>query len=500
MPKVNIPIAQGFYVSDALPISSQRAVNWIPNAPQTDTITNGNLFGTPGIVELTTHTGIDTTRGAHVMAGVPYFVIGLTLYRLNEESPDVFSTTALGTIEGADRVFMADNGEQLCIVAVPDDLTTGKSYILPRDTELLVEITDPNFDGPAASVVYYSSFFVFHKSDGKKFFNSNVADGLTYDAFDFNDATADPDQIRALSVYRDQLYVIGSETTQVFRATPRVPAPLQSIQGAVLDVGITSPQSVSLFAGRFAFVGAGVNESPAVWIVNGASKKKLSTTAIDNELSKLTEDEVGNIHSWVYSESGGYFFGLVLPETCFVYDVINQRWHERQSVKGTTLSQYRVSTMTSAYGRVLVGDLQDGRIGQLNEDVYTEYNTIVQRFMTTRPFDNLGNPGFVSSIEAVVENGVGLAADVSVSSGKTPGNQDILVTGGKDPQITFSWSDDGGRTFVGNLSRSMGLIGEYRERPIWRRLGRFSRSRVLKFEVTTPNKATLIKVEANFNG
>ena len=40
-------------------------------------------------------------------------------------------------------------------------------------------------------------------------------------------------------------------------------------------------------------------------------------------------------------------------------------------------------------------------------------------------------------------------------------------------------------------------IGEYKRRQIWRRMGRFPRSRVLRLEISAPNKATIIKVEAD---
>ena len=81
MPKIQIPIANGFYQSASLPISAQRCINWYPNIPQGDTVTNANLFGTPGVEQLATVSSVDVTRGAIVSASVPYFVIGGALYK-----------------------------------------------------------------------------------------------------------------------------------------------------------------------------------------------------------------------------------------------------------------------------------------------------------------------------------------------------------------------------------------------------------------------------------
>ena len=496
-----IPIANGFYVSDSAPISAQRCVNWYPNVPQTETITTANLFNTPGLNEILSVSNIKSCRGAHVMNDIPYFVIGQNLYRLNRtfdaDNNEVFSTDDLGTIEGVERVTMADNGTQMCICAAPDASTAGKSYIFTDDPDTLTEITDADFDGPADSVEYIDGYFNFVKSDGKKFFQSQINDGLNYDALDFSTANADPDKIRAQAVHKNQLYIFGSETIEIFRNTGRSPAPFVRIQGAIVQLGIFAPQSIQNFAGVLMFIGGSDNESPAVWAVSGASKSKISTTAIDNELSKLTDSELDDVFSWVYAESGAYFYAFSTPTTTYVYDQINQRWHERQSMVDNDLTRYRVSHMTTAYGRVLVGDTEDGRIGELVEGTYTEYDELVRRFTTTRPFDNGGDPVFVAMIEAVCEAGVGLTSDMTFTNGTTSQGVPIEIQAGFDPQITLAWSDQDGRdgTFVGWRSRSLGKKGEYKRRQQWRKVGRFPRSRVLLFEIAAPVKATLVKAE-----
>jgi hypothetical protein len=499
MAKIPIPIAQGFYVSDALPISAQRCVNWRPNVPQTKAITDANLFSTEGLLELANisqFAGIKG-RGAHVMNGIPYFVIGGALYRLNlivdpSDQSESFTTDNVGAVPGVDLVSMADNGTQLCIVARPDTETVGKSFIFVEPATF-TEITDPNFDGPAVSVVYIDGFFSFIKADGKKFFNSSTQDGLTYDALDFSQAFADPDDIKAQGVLRNQLYILGSNTTQPFRNIARSPAPFQGITGAVLDVGISAPDSLQKFGSSLVFVGSSEdgNESPGIWRVSGNTKQKLSTIAIDNALSDLTDSELTALTSWVYAESGAFMFGLTLPDTCFVFDGANNRWHERISKIENIETSFRAGQMVSAYNRVLTNDRFDAKIGELRRDLYTEYGGLIRRFVTTQAFDNQGDAFFVASIEAMIEAGAGLTNDVEFMNG------DDVVTGGSDPQITLSWSDDGARTFKGFRSKPMGKKGRYKERPIWYRLGRFTRSAVLQFEVSSPTKATLIKVVAD---
>ena len=489
MANTNLAIAEGFYLSESLPLSAQRCINWMPSVPQTSTITDANLFGAPGIDEIITGSLIQECRGLHVLAGVAYFVIGNNLIRLNRdvvEGLDIFTTDNVGNIEGSSRVFMADNGIQLCIVAPPDQDTSGVSYIFTEDPDTLTPITDPNFLGPAGSVIFIDGFFVFTQTTGSIFFNSPVGDGLgPYDPLDFSVAEADPDEIVGIERINNQLYVFGSETTQLFRNIGRAPAPFSPIAGATIDVGCFSSQSIVRYAQGIAFVGGGTNQSPSVWLIQGTAKQRLSTIAIDQQLSQISNPEL--IFSWVYSDNGADYLGISTPDTCFVYDIVNGRWHERQSISENGLGSYRVSHMETAYERVLVGDQISGNIGSLNNQAYLEYGNIQPKIVTSRPFDNVGNPIRVLAIEAVIESGVGLPNDVLINGS----------VGGSEPKITLSWSDDGGRTFQGFISRSMGKIGEFMKRPYWTRLGSFGRQRVIRFEVSSPTKATLMKVEAD---
>ena len=72
MPKIPLPIANGFYSSESLPISAQRCINWYPNIVQSQGLSQETLFGIPGIRQLTTTGFISSNRGVHVMAGICY--------------------------------------------------------------------------------------------------------------------------------------------------------------------------------------------------------------------------------------------------------------------------------------------------------------------------------------------------------------------------------------------------------------------------------------------
>ena len=494
MPKQTLPIANGFYVSESLPISAQRCVNFYPSIPQVQTVTDANLFGTPGIEEVVGVSEVGFCRGAHVFNTVPYWVLGQKLFRMDRSTnAGVFSysLTEIGEVGGGvGPVTIADNGRQMVIVAKPLFGFAGATYVYQPSGSYFEEVTDPSFNSPAGEVMFVDGYFVFNRHLDRTYFHSPLGDargapaGVAYNAADRGAAEADPDPIRGTNVYRGQWYALGSETFQVFRNVARVPNAFQSIQGAVRNIGILAPLSVINFSESFFFVGQHPSEGPAIYQFNGQIQK-ISTIAIESVLGDLSARDLDAIISWAYSENGAYFVGFRTSATTFVYDLINGRWHERLSTINGIEQTFRVAYVINAYGETFTGDATDTRIGRMSKDIYTEFGETVRRFVISQPFDNLGYPIFVSSIEPVIESGVGLL------NGEN---------GTDDPQITMRLSYDGGRTFGNRRSRSLGKIGDYRNRTIFYKVNRIPREVAIELEISAPVKAVIRKLEADISG
>jgi len=417
------------------------------------------------------------------MAGIYYFVNGESLYRLDRtidgDGNDVFGYTELGDILGTGPVSMADNGNQLMIL-VPGGL--GSIWVASTSTftpDIVAVSGDFVANGAPQLVVFIDGYFVC-TTDSKKFISSAVNNGLSWNALDFGTAEADPDIIRAPFVFQNQLFIFGSETIQAYQNVGGSGFPFQSIQGLVIPKGIFADFSLAPTTNSFMFVGGGVNESPAVWLFTGNGVEKVSTTAIDNLLNDYSDTEIEAILAVSYAEKGAYFTGFSLPDRDIYYDSISGRWHERTSFAESQFTAWRVGFMATAYGRVIVGDAIDGRIGELDSDLYTEYGDTILRAIIIQPLMNMGNSIFVNSIELTMEAGVG----------------DLTTV---DPLIRMAWSDDA-KTYSSELTRKIGKLGEYFKRTIWRRLGRIPRFRVFRFVMSDPVNPTIIKLEADLKG
>lgn len=483
MTAVPLPVANGFYVSDSLPVSAQECTNLYPSIQEAPALSQEILLGTPGLVQLATTGAINqANRGEHVLAGVPYFVNGNRLYRLNRSEIGgvvSYSTTIVGVIPGTNRVSMADNGTQLCIV-VPGSPSLG--FIFTADPDTFTAITDPDFkaNGEPQQVVFVDGFFAF-TTDTKKFIISELNDGLSYNALDFGSAEADPDNTVAPVVFNNQLFIAGTETIEAFQNIGGAEFPFQRT-GLYIPKGVAAAFSIVNASSTFMWIGGGKNESPSIWALSGNSAEKISTIPIDTILHRLSPFELSNCFAYSYAQRGAFFACFVLPETTLCFDLTSKRWHERKSriidARGVTqIVRFRVNSLVSAYGLNIVGDSIDGRIGSLDADTFTEYGMPILRRFATQPFHAQGASFCLPSVELTVESGVG-----NISQ--------------KEPEIRMERSKDG-KTWSDSRPRKIGRVGQYEKRAIWRRNGRAARFEVFRFSMSDPVKFVIIALTAD---
>lgn len=468
-------LTNGFYVSDSLPFSHQRCQNLYVNIPQQPSFSQKSLFGTPGIRSLgTTGAVLQKNRGALKKDDIAYCVNGTTLYRIDKVTTlgiVSYPSTSLGTIAGDGRVSMATNGTQL-MVLVPG----GAGYVYNEDAvPAFAEITDGDFtaSGNPQHVVFVDGYFLI-TTDEKKYAVSNLNDALSWDALDFGSAESDPDAVVAPLIVNNQVYITGTETTEGASNIGGSGFPFQR-NGVFLDKGCVAPFTLIKSNVSFFMVGAGKNESPAIWQFTNNSYTRISTTAIENVLNAYSSTEISNSFAIAYSKKGAYFVSFSFPDRTFTYDLTTQLWHERVSFINKSDTKWRVSSLLSVYGITMVFDNIDGRYGELVQGLNTEYDEPIISLWTTQPFVGDGEISLVK-IELTMEAGVG----------------DSTTT---DPVVSMALSKDG-KVFGAERNRKIGKVGEFHKRAIWRKNGTFSRMAVLLFRISDPVKKAILKLEA----
>ena len=313
------------------------------------------------------------------------------------------------------------------------------------------------------------------------FIASNLNNGLVWDSTDVGSAETSPDDTVVPAVLNNQLFIGGTVTMEAFENIGGTDFPFLR-SGLYIDKGVSAPFSMVKASNSFLWVGKGENEDAAIWMLRGNEPVRVSTDAIDSLLDTLTDTELSDVWAWSYGQRGVYFAGFNLPNTTLVYDLKSELWHERKSrvtLPGGAVvdTRWRVNSIEKVYGTFLVGDSQDGTIGELDPDVFTEYGNRVFRSIATQPFQNNMAGFVVPSLELTIESGVGNATE-------------------PDPKVSMSRSLDG-KTFTPPRERSAGKIGEYGKRQIWTRVGRARRFEVFKFEFSGKNKFVVVQLTAD---
>jgi hypothetical protein len=481
---IEVPVSNGFYTFDSLPISHQECTNWVPIKPEAPSLSAFySLFGTPGITQIATSgsSATDINRGAWDLGGVPYFVNGTTLYKLTVSTAtgsEVWTLTNKGTIPGSGRVSMADNGTQLMI------LIPGSNGYIYTESGGLTQIVDADFtaNGDPQYVVFIDGYFAC-STDGKKWIVSALKDGMSWNALDFGTAESDPDAVIAPIVYRNQIFLTGSETTETFQNIGGADFPFQR-GNQFFDKGCYAPATLIATNERFFMVGGGKNESPAVWMFKDGSFTKVSTIPIDEVISSYSEDTVAAAFSLSWGSKGQYFVAFVFTDRAFVYNITTGLWHEQKSGipnddGDLVQTRWRVNSLVTAYGYVLVADNQDGRIGKLSIDYYTEYDLGIVSVFSTQPIANKSRSFRLPVVELTMEPGVG--------------NADA-----PNPKVSMAISEDNFK-FQYERVRRVGKVGKYGQRTIWRKNGRIPRFCTLRFRFSDPCKRVVTKLEVGIS-
>jgi len=337
-----------------LPSMNRQCTNWYPKFVENGDQVLKRLFGTPGLSQLNAGSS-DPNRGSHVMAGIAYFVDGITLFRLNEdETVTDLSTIDSVDITGSGKVSMADNGIQLMIL-VPG----GSGFIFNKDTALLSVISDLNFtaSGLPQVVIFIDSYFMCN-TDSKTFIISAVNDGTNWNALDFGTAESDPDIIVGLTNFKNEAYIMGSETGEPQTNIGGTDFPFQR-NGDFLDKGLFARFSIVNTSDTFMFIGGSVNEDPSIWAFRENTLVKVSNTGVELLLNSLTTTQLDQVVGYTYAQDHSTFVAWELPNETIVLGVDTGKWHKRQSQVPDSAGNintvgWRATGLITAYGKLFV--------------------------------------------------------------------------------------------------------------------------------------------------
>jgi hypothetical protein len=371
---------------------------------------------------------------------------------------------------------MADNGTQLFIAC------NGPSYIYNSQTSVFAQITDSDFPG-AVTVSYLDGYFVFNEPNSQRIWITSSLDGLSIDPLEFASATGSPDGVVGLIADHREIWVFGTNSVEVWYNSGDSDFPLSRIQGAFNELGCAAPYSIAKMDNGLFWLGKDARGQGIVYRANGYTGQRISTHAVEWQIQQYANmsDAIG----YTYQQDGHSFYVLIFPQadTTWVYDVATQAWHERAGLTNGNFTRHRSNCQAFFQGDVLVGDYENANVYSFDLNDFSDNGSPQKWLRSWRALptgqNNLKRSA-QHSLQLDLETGVGLN-----------------LGQGSNPQVMLRWSDDGGHTWSNEHWVSIGRIGEFFRRAIWRRLGMTLKIRDRVYEVsgTDPVKIAITGAE-----
>jgi hypothetical protein len=338
--------------------------------------------------------------------------------------------------------------------------------------------TDGAFSG-GTNVDIVDNYFVYNRPGTQQFGASGVLSPIS-SGLSFSSKDGAPDNLVTLIVDHREIYLLGETSSEVWVDQGTFPFPFTRIPGTSTQQGIAAAASVSRLGNSFAYLSKNNRGTAQIVQMNGYVPQRISNHAVENSLTGQT---ISNAVAWTYQLEGHEVYVISFPsiQLTWAYDISTGMWHKW--LYTNNLGQYercRGNCAAVFQGYVLVGDYANGKIYHLDKNIYTDDGQLVRRLRRAPHLVNDFQRQYFSELQIQFQPGVGLD-----------------VGQGQNPQAMLRWSSDGGSTYSNEHWTSIGLVGKYQNRAIWRRLG-MARDRIFEVVVTDPVKCVI--VSANLKG
>jgi hypothetical protein len=462
---VKLPIVGQAYTSRSKSLNAQRCVNLYPVLDSQGGKNVGALYGTPGLDLLATLPKSPIRGALTGKDGYLYVVAYDTFYQVDLNG----NYLSKGTVSAkTSLVAMYENQTQIMIIA------EDKGYIWNGST--LTQITDVDFTA-GGELTLLNGYFIFNVPATDVFYISGQNDGSSVDPLEFSSANVDSDNIISLANVNQELWLFGNVTTEVWAYDANIDFPFARIDGATMEVGCAAKKSVIKADNSVFWLSNDTEGRGQIIRANGYVPQIISTEAIDYAISQYSR--IDDAVAYAYQQEGHTFYVITFPSgsATWAYDAATGMWHERAYTDlNGSLERHRGQLGQFFQGMNVVSDHTNGNLYKLDLDKFTDNGDNITRLRSTPHNNQEANRIMWNQLQIDMEVGVGLESN-------------------EDPMIQMRWSDDGANTWSNAHLRSMGKIGEYLKRVIWRRLGT-SRDRIFEIRTTEPVKIAIIDAYA----
>lgn len=457
---IEVPIVgQSYHLKDWA-VDCQRTLNLYPqvvesgNSPQVTA-----LMPTPGLIEKYKLEG--QVRGLYPIGAGILAVVGLELYLLAE------SAELIGTVLGADAVHFADN--RIDVLIVSDNYTY--SYNLSNKT--LKPISGGGFLG-ATDVCFLDSRFIVLNPDSDQFQWSGLLN-TEFTALSYATAEASSDKLVRIFIQNGQLWLLGERTTEIWHSTGDADLPFSRVSGAYINCGCLAKNSLAQFGTSLVWLSQTDVGQGQVVMTEGYQIKRISNHAMEQEFQSYSR--LDDAIAYSYQQEGHAFYLISFPTAnkTWCFDGSTGMWHERSYYNDKSEHERHRSQVHCFFkGKHYVGDHSNGIVYELSLEEETDNGRLIMRERVTPVLNPQAQRLIFDELEVFIQSGQHL---------------------NREPLIMLDWSDDRGQTWSFDRQESIGKIGQWDKRIIFRRLGQ-AYNRVFRLRMTDSGRLVVLGAKA----
>ena len=335
------------------------------------------------------------------------------------------------------------------------------------DTGVQANATATSTAAVAASAgAVADGYYIAVTPSSKQVNSSALLNGLSWNPIDVAYKEGYPDNIQTILWDHLDLWVFGSQTTEVWKDDAGVAFPFARDPGAYFPIGCAAINSPVKLAGGIAFLAGDTRGWVTAQRAAGYQLGRVSTHAIETAWSNYAT--VSDAVSAVYLLEGHEHWVITFPgaNATWDYDATAASWTQRGWWNGSSNDRERWMYHGFVFGQHYVGDWQTGNIYTMSSAVYQD-NGVPIHWSRTAPWLNTeGLWSFFSELKLLMQAKIGDA-------------------------VALNWAElnnDGSLSWHTAVSLTCAAAMRF----IWRRLGKSQGGRVFQASGAATGKVAIV--------
>lgn len=431
-------LGKGAYRRDAGNLPELKFINmFVETSPVSDD--GVTLLSFQGLMSTATR-GLGPINGIFQKAGLfggdTFTISNNSLYRAG---------TLIGAIDGSGPASWAASDTELVV-------TRGTSAWSYNGTDLAA-VAFPDGANVTAVAGTIGGLFLYARANSARWYWSALLDGRTIDALDYATAESAPDKLRDLVAVGDNAFLLGEDSIEVWLITGDLNLPFARISQRTVRLGVIAPGCAVEMDNAVHFIGS----DKAIYRMSDVHQK-ISDFSMDERIKQSSSYSL-----FTFDWEGHKFLCVRLSQGTWIADAATayQGWYEAQS---WGLPNWQAKCAVTLETGPLFGSATTNDVLAFAEDVAP----MLRQFPAYFPIKGGCVPVDLLEVEA------------------NPG----AASSGVVPVLEMRSSRDRGNTSTAWRPSPLGLMGQYRKRPRWRRCGYFDAPGAL-FEFRTTEAGSL---------